>query len=726
MTSTAATNLTTASDARPLITQRGWAWIAVLTVLFMLLHRNFLYRSLLISLDDPDWSHALLVPLIGIYYLFQQRARLVQLNAQVCWWGLPIMLFGMVSYAFWIYPGRNDMFQGYSMIISLFGLVLFILGPRMMMILWFPIFYLGFGVKVSQKLWELVALKLQTTASVSSTFLLNVIGMFLDLEATVRGNTIDIFHHGMKIDPPMNVAEACSGLRMLMAFLALGVAMAFLFPRLWWQRAIMVLMTLPIAVSVNVGRVTTLGILHVYAPEYAKGDFHIFVGMLMLIPAAGLFWLLGWVLDKMVILDDESQADLDKAKSDYKKHTRMVNSFGLSWLIRKVMDDSDDVEEARQVMRGPDGKQILNQNAPTEVQTSTIMKGALFGAAMTFLACLLYVQTVVAVRPDLLVDRIGGSETTVRVVAIVASGVVLFLLWSLSLMIWPRLVPRDGSVSRGRKRGVVLAMSGGFLVTAMVGQVAILEANDVVMFKAEVPLRKSLDRLEHPTGRWKFIKQDPPLNKDVEDELGTKMYVNRTYEDTLWAGNARGRFADVHIAYYTGTVDTVPHVPQQCFKAGGMDQVAGGGTVLHLEGDGYKPDPQREGAYLHAVKDTGFGDEVRIPEVDVHATYFTFANPARNNQRLNVAYFFVANGKFLPSPNAVRANGFDLRDKYSYYCKIQVTVEVPDKDEAMERVSSLLSELMPEIMSCLPDWVDVTEGRWPAEQGPVSKTGNGE
>ena len=684
MTSTAATNLTTASDARPLITPRGWAWIAVLTVLFMLLHRNFLYRSLLFSLDDPDWSHALLVPLISIYYLFQQRARLVQLNAQVCWWGLPIMLLGMVSYAFWIYPGRNDMFQGYSMIISLFGLVLFILGPRMMTILWFPIFYLGFGVKVSQKLWELVALKLQTIASVSSTFLLNIIGMFLDLEATVRGNTIDIFHHGMKIDPAMNVAEACSGLRMLMAFLALGVAMAFLFPRLWWQRAIMVLMTLPIAVSVNVGRVTTLGILHVYAPEYSKGDFHIFVGMLMLIPAAGLFLLLGWVLDKMIIQDPKAKRERE-------------------------------VEVATAPM----------SYEPTESSMPTIIKGVLFGGGVTLLACLLYVLTVVGVRPDLLSDRIGGTESMIRIVAIVAAVVSLGLMWVLSLLIWPRLVPSDKTILGGRKRGIVLAMSGGFLVTAMLGQVAILEANGVVMFKAEVPLRKSLDRLEHPTGRWKFIRQDPPLNKDVEDELGTKMYVNRTYEDTRWAGGARGRFADVHIAYYTGTVDTVPHVPQQCFKAGGLEPAGGGGTVLRLEGDGYTPDPQREGAYLHAVKDTGFGGEVRIPEVDIDATYFTFANPARNNQRLNVAYFFVANGKFLPGPNEVRMHGFDLRDKYSYYCKIQVTVEVPDKDEAMERVSSLLSELMPEIMSCLPDWVDVTEGRWPAEQGPVSKTGNG-
>lgn len=682
MTSTAATNLTTASEARPLITSRGWVWIALLTSLFVALHWNFLWRSLQISLEDNDWSHALLVPVIGVYYLFQNRGRLMQLSGRVCWWGLPIMLIGMVSYAFWIYPGRNDMFQGYSMILGLFGLVLFVLGPKMMTVLWFPIFYLGFGVKVSQKLWEIIALKLQTIASISSTALLNIIGLGLDLEASVRGNTIDIWHQGMKIDPPMNVAEACSGLRMLMAFLALGVAMAFLMPRAWWQRTIMVLMTLPIAVAVNVGRVTTLGILHVYAPEYAKGDFHIFVGMLMLIPAAGLFLLLGWVLEKMIVPDQTQLRERG---------------------------------EAEVFAAAP--------YEPTESDGPSIIKGILFGGGITLLACLVYVMLIIAERPDLAVEQVGGGETMVRGVAIASLGVILVLMFVAFRGVWPRLIPAGNRVSAGRKRGVAMAMGVGFLVTAMAGQVGILEANQVVMFKKDVPLRKSLELLEHPPGHWNFLHQDPPLGKDILEELGTTMYLNRTYEDSGWTGNPRGRIADVHIAYYTGTVDTVPHVPQQCFKAGGLIQKDGGGVTLELRGDGYAEDPDKDGGYLHPVKNTGFGGVVRVPGVDIPATYFTFSNPQRNGELVNVAYFFVANGKFLPSPNAVRANGFDLRDKYSYYCKVQVTVSVQDKDEAMERISSLLSELMPEVMSCLPDWVDVTEGRWPAEESAEAGPG---
>ncbi len=687
MTSTAVTNLTTADESRPLITPQGWVWIGLLTLLFGALHRNFLYRSLLISLDDNDWSHALLVPVIAVYYLFQNRGRLMQLTSSVCWWGLPIMLVGMVSYAFWIHPGRNDMFQGYSMIIALFGLVLFILGPRMMTVLWFPIWYLGFGVKVSQKLWEMIALKLQTIASVSSTALLNIIGLALDIEASVRGNTIEIFHHGVRLSPPMNVAEACSGLRMLMAFLALGVAMAFLAPRAWWQRAIMVAMTLPIAVSVNVGRVTTLGFLHVYAPEYAKGDFHIFVGMLMLIPAAGMFLLLGWVLDKLIIADESQRGSGESAVHEQ------------------------------------DG--ALAAFEPTDADQPTIIKGMLFGFGLTAMACIAYVLLIAVRRPDLMAERVGLGELATQVSAGVGLGVVLVLMWFGSKRVWPRLIPHDSSVSTGRKRAVALAIGVGFLLTAMAGQEATIWANKVVMFKRDVPMRKELDLMEHPTGHWRFVSQDKPLSKDILEELGTTLYVNRTYQDTTWTRDNLGRFASLHIAYYTGTPDTVPHVPQQCFKAGGLVQVAGGATTLKLRGEGYHEDPTVPGGFLHPVKGDAPDVEARVPGTDIPATYFTFADPARNNQQVNVAYFFVANGKFLPSPNAVRTQGFDIRDKYSYYCKVQVTVQVQDKDEAAERISSLLSEIMPEVMSCLPDWVDVTEGRWPAEVSDVAVSGVG-
>ena len=77
---------------------------------------------------------------------------------------------------------------------------------------------------------------------------------------------------------------------------------------------------------------------------------------------------------------------------------------------------------------------------------------------------------------------------------------------------------------------------------------------------------------------------------------------------------------------------------------------------------------------------------------------------------------FAANGKFLPGPDHVRAQGFDPRDKYAYYCKIEVQVPgASDPELVRQRAGDFLSAMLPEIMACLPDWTDVTEGRWPEE-----------
>jgi len=53
-----------------------------------------------------------------------------------------------------------------------------------------------------------------------------LLDMVPQLEATANGVVIDVFYKGKPLEPALDVAEACSGMRLLMAFLALGVAMA--------------------------------------------------------------------------------------------------------------------------------------------------------------------------------------------------------------------------------------------------------------------------------------------------------------------------------------------------------------------------------------------------------------------------------------------------------------------------------------------------------------------
>ncbi|MFA5204299.1 MAG: exosortase [Lentisphaeria bacterium] len=278
----------------------AWGRIGVLGVLFVAYHAFVLQYLAKLAWEDPNWSHAFLVPLISLYFIHQRLDELRAIPPCCCWWGLPVMIAGMVLYALGIYPLGNQMAMGYAMILTLFGLIWLMTGTAMMRILWLPVCYLFFAIKISYQVWEPVAWQLQNVSAGLATILITALGLPLGIEAEVTGTAIHVYYQGSLIEPALNVAEACSGLRMLMTLVTLGVAVAFLGARPWWARLVLVALTVPIAVLVNAGRVMTIGFLYPFNRQMSTGDFHLFVGMLMLLPALALMMLASWFLGKLV------------------------------------------------------------------------------------------------------------------------------------------------------------------------------------------------------------------------------------------------------------------------------------------------------------------------------------------------------------------------------------------------------------------------------------------
>ncbi len=91
---------------------------------------------------------------------------------------------------------------------------------------------------------------------------------------------------------------------MLMAFLALGVAMAFTGLRHWWQRIALVARGIPTAIFVNILRVATLAVLSLFDTDFAAGEFHTFIGLLWLVPAFLIYLGIMWTLRQLVVEDD--------------------------------------------------------------------------------------------------------------------------------------------------------------------------------------------------------------------------------------------------------------------------------------------------------------------------------------------------------------------------------------------------------------------------------------
>lgn len=239
-----------------------------------------------------DWGHAYVVPLISGWSVWAKRHELARITPSAFWPGLGVMMLGIVTYVYFTTGYSNHMFQGFSLILSLAGLALLVYGPRAFPIFVFPLAYLGFAVTISEMIMLKITWGLKLAASQGAWALLNLVGIDTDL----KGNNLEVYHNG--IMTPLNVADACSGMRMVVAFAALAAAVAFLSCKQWWQRIAVVLLAVPVAVAMNVARVAVLGGATLFNADLASGGAHTLIGTLLLVPAFFVFMGCVWVLQQ--------------------------------------------------------------------------------------------------------------------------------------------------------------------------------------------------------------------------------------------------------------------------------------------------------------------------------------------------------------------------------------------------------------------------------------------
>ncbi len=290
------------------IVSAGVVMAGLLGVAFLgLFYRWFFTQGRKSVNQIEDWGHAFVIPAISVYLLWRNREQLKRLSAEVFWPGIVPLSLGIATYFAGIVTIQNHMVQGFSMILALFGVALLMLGPRVMQVAFIPIAFLVFMVTISERIMDDITGKLKEVASFGSWIILTVLGPVFDYTLDLSGNTLHIYKAtGEYI--PLNVADACSGMRMVIAFYALAGAVAVLSTKRWWQRIALMLLAGPVAVGMNLLRVVVLGLVSLIDPDLASGDAHMVIGTLLLIPSLLLFLGLVWVLDKLVHEKQEAKA----------------------------------------------------------------------------------------------------------------------------------------------------------------------------------------------------------------------------------------------------------------------------------------------------------------------------------------------------------------------------------------------------------------------------------
>ncbi len=339
----------------------AWAKIGIVAILFVALFRFNLVRLWLKTnpfTGEPNWGHAVCIPFIGLYYLYIHREELLLtpvnplrvgqwtrmriisaaavigagllawllsmlassdlmerpaqalivlgLFALLLNWGLGTLLFGILLFLYGIWPGQNDFLKDVGMVVALFGVVSLLTGWDVVRIVWFPIAFLVCGIPWPGLVYSWIAGPLQVLAAQVAVGVLQ----FTGVTAGSSGTKIFIggFDQQMRT---LNVAEACAGLRSLMTFISVGAAVAFLSSRRLWQKAVITLSAIPIAIFCNVMRVSGQGLLdHYVSQELSQSFAHQFVGLIMLVPAFFLILLVGWALDQIWVEELRNKREL--------------------------------------------------------------------------------------------------------------------------------------------------------------------------------------------------------------------------------------------------------------------------------------------------------------------------------------------------------------------------------------------------------------------------------
>jgi exosortase A len=254
--------------------------LLVVTLVMLALFWRDAYDITKIWWTSSTFAHCLFIAPLSGWLVWQRRDEVAKLTPRTWAFGLIPLTAGAVS---WLLgeAGSIALLRHAGLILMLQSLVPIMLGPQVTRGMLFPLFYLVFLVPFGE---EFVAPLQTLTAKLSMAFL-GLAGIPAHIEGVFIQTPFGLFE----------VAEACSGVKFLIAMVAYGALVANVCFRSWTRR--LAFMAVSILVPIIANGIRAYGIIHISyltSTEFAVGVDHVIWGWMFFALVMGLVMLIGW------------------------------------------------------------------------------------------------------------------------------------------------------------------------------------------------------------------------------------------------------------------------------------------------------------------------------------------------------------------------------------------------------------------------------------------------
>ncbi|MBU2894689.1 exosortase A [Colwellia sp. D2M02] len=279
------------------------AMFALIIVAWAVLYQDALLSMEAIWARSDTFAHGYFILPISLWLLWRDKENLLGSQVKPSWLALPF-LFGSLFVWLFAYAADINVLGQLSAVVSLICLTWFMVGNNVAWHYKFPLAYLLFAVPMGENLipW------LQDVTAWFTVF-------FLDL------NGIPFYRNGLYIEIPtgmFEVAVACSGIRYLIASVAVGTLFGYLTYNKTYKQILFVLFAMILPILANGIRAYGIVAIAYYSDmKYATGADHLIYGWLFFgFVIMLMFWIGGFFADKAPEKTSDNNAEAVNEEGD--------------------------------------------------------------------------------------------------------------------------------------------------------------------------------------------------------------------------------------------------------------------------------------------------------------------------------------------------------------------------------------------------------------------------